>query len=144
MFSLRSLCVAPTNDAFAALPAGTLDDLLLPENKDRLANILKYHVVAANVLSSSLESGNVTTLLGDAVAVDVSDAGVKINGASVVTPDIIASNGIVHVIDKVLLPPADSAEDAITTSPASIFSIANSTADFSTLGECLTFVEIVI
>lgn len=99
---------APTDEAFAALPEGALENLLLPENKEKLADILKYHVVAANVPSSSLENGDVATFLGDKVTVDVSD-GVKINGVSVVTPDIIASNGIVHVIDAVLMPPDDSA-----------------------------------
>eukprot|EP00584_Thalassiosira_punctigera_P005130 CAMPEP_0172536318 /NCGR_PEP_ID=MMETSP1067-20121228/8099_1 /TAXON_ID=265564 ORGANISM="Thalassiosira punctigera, Strain Tpunct2005C2" /NCGR_SAMPLE_ID=MMETSP1067 /ASSEMBLY_ACC=CAM_ASM_000444 /LENGTH=337 /DNA_ID=CAMNT_0013321369 /DNA_START=176 /DNA_END=1189 /DNA_ORIENTATION=+ len=98
---------APTDEAFAALPNGTLEELLKPENKDKLTEILKYHAVSANALSSSLKSGKVTTLNGDAVEVKVSDAGVMINDANVVKADVIASNGIIHVIDKVLLPPAD-------------------------------------
>eukprot|EP00571_Detonula_confervacea_P012369 CAMPEP_0172302678 /NCGR_PEP_ID=MMETSP1058-20130122/4338_1 /TAXON_ID=83371 /ORGANISM="Detonula confervacea, Strain CCMP 353" /LENGTH=613 /DNA_ID=CAMNT_0013013237 /DNA_START=173 /DNA_END=2011 /DNA_ORIENTATION=+ len=102
---------APTNEAFAALPAGTLDNLLLPENKDALAKILTYHIVAANAHSSSLASGDVKTLNGESVALGVSDAGVMVNGANVIRPDIIASNGIIHVIDKVLLPPSDADEE---------------------------------
>lgn len=99
---------APTNEAFAALPAGTLESLLLPENKDKLIDILKYHVVAANALSSSLTSTDLETLEGDTVAIDLSGAGVKVNDADVVIADIIASNGIIHVINKVLLPPDDT------------------------------------
>ena len=117
---------APTNDAFAALPAGILEDLLLPENVDQLARILQYHVVSANAHSSTLSNGDVDTLSGDPITVAVSDTGVKINDASVVIPDIIASNGIIHVIDTVLLPP----------SLGSIYDIGSSTADFSTLGKC--------
>ena len=100
---------APTNEAFAKIPEETLASLLLPENKDALVNILKYHVVAANAHSSGLTSGDVTTLAEDSVAIDVSEDGVKVNDANVVTPNIIASNGIIHVIDTVLMPPDDSA-----------------------------------
>merc|ERR1712087_171381 len=96
---------APTNAAFDALPEGTVEDLLKPENKDKLVEILQYHVVAANAHSSGLTSGDVPTLSGDSVAVAVSD-GVTVNGANVVGADIIASNGIIHVLDAVLLPPA--------------------------------------
>merc|ERR1712232_95674 len=99
--------MAPTNDAFAALPEGTVEDLLKPENKDKLAEILQYHVVAANAPSSSLVSGDVDTLSGDSFAVVVSDGGVTVNGANVKTADVIASNGIIHVIDAVLMPPAE-------------------------------------
>merc|ERR1712115_404489 len=70
-----------------------------------LTNILKYHVVAANAVSSGLESGNVSTLSGDKVKVEVSDSGVMVNEANVIVADVIASNGIIHVIDAVLLPP---------------------------------------
>ena len=98
---------APTNAAFDALPKGTLDNLLLPENIGTLTDVLKYHVVAANALSSSLSCGDIETLNGDSVEVVVSDAGVMVNDANVVIPDIIASNGIIHVIDSVLIPPAD-------------------------------------
>lgn len=108
---------APTNAAFAALPEGTLDSLLLPENVDQLKDILLYHVVEANAHSSGLTSGDVETLNGDSVNVAVSDAGVTVNGASVVAADIIASNGIIHVIDSVLLPAAGDV-DATTTTEA--------------------------
>merc|ERR1712087_968134 len=103
---------APTNDAFDALPEGTLDDLLKPENKDKLVEILQYHVVAANAVSTSLASGDVPTLSGDSVAVVVSD-GVTVNGANVVKADVIASNGIIHVIDAVLLPPTKDDMDKL-------------------------------
>ena len=105
--SAISYYLAPTNEAFAALPEGTVENLLLPENIDQLADILKYHVVAANAPSSGLSSGNVETLNGDSVDVTVSDGGVMVNDATVTTSDVIASNGIVHIIDKVLMPPAD-------------------------------------
>mmetsp|Transcript_11427 Transcript_11427/g.28156 ORF Transcript_11427/g.28156 Transcript_11427/m.28156 type:complete len:354 (+) Transcript_11427:107-1168(+) len=112
---------APTNDAFAALPEGTLDDLLLPENKEKLGDILKYHVVAGNVPSTSLENGMVPTLLGEKVKVDLTD-GAKINGANVISPDVLANNGMIHVIDAVLIPPndADSPDDAAKTPDAPV------------------------
>lgn len=103
---------APTNKAFAKIPEETLTSLLLPENQDQLAKILQYHVVEANAHSSGLTSGDVPTLAGDDVAIDVSaDGSVKVNDANVVTPDIIASNGIIHVIDTVLMPPTDDDAD---------------------------------
>jgi uncharacterized surface protein with fasciclin (FAS1) repeats len=103
---------APTNEAFAALPAEVTDPLFLPENVDQLVNILKYHVVAGSVPSSSVESGDVETLSGDSIGVDVSDAmGIMLNNdAHVTTADVIASNGVIHVIDKVLLPPSGETE----------------------------------
>ncbi|MDH4111901.1 MAG: fasciclin domain-containing protein [Actinomycetota bacterium] len=102
---------APTDEAFAALPEGILDTLLLPENKDQLAAVLTYHVVPAEVMAADVESGEVTTVNGATFSIDVSDAGVVItdgegNQAQVVTTDIVASNGVIHVIDAVLLPPA--------------------------------------
>merc|ERR1712166_202648 len=98
---------APTNDAFAALPAGTLDTLLKPENKDTLVDILTYHVVGAVALSTDLSDGQVIdTVEGKSVTVHIGD-GVKINDANVVMADVMATNGVVHVVDGVLLPPAD-------------------------------------
>ena len=91
------------------MPEGTLDSLLLEENVDTLTGILTYHVVAANALSSSLASGDVETLNGATAAVTVDD-GVSVNDSTVVIADIITSNGIIHVIDAVLLPPSDDAE----------------------------------
>ena len=107
--------LAPTNEAFAALPEGTVQSLLLPENIDQLADILKYHVVAANAPSSGLSIGNVETLNGDSVDVTVSDRGIMVNDATVTTADVVASNGIVHIIDKVLMPPADETPVTLPT-----------------------------
>jgi uncharacterized surface protein with fasciclin (FAS1) repeats len=100
---------APTVEAFASLPEGTLDELLLPENKDQLASILTYHVVPAEVPASAVESGEVTTVNGQIITIDATDDGVTItdaNGddATVTATDIFASNGVIHVIDSVLLP----------------------------------------
>lgn len=97
---------APTNEAFNALPEGTLESLLKPENKDKLIAILTYHVVAGEVKSSDLSNGmKAATVQGDNIQVNISESGVKINDANVTSADIMASNGIVHVIDKVILPP---------------------------------------
>ncbi|MEM6360502.1 MAG: fasciclin domain-containing protein [Bacteroidota bacterium] len=98
---------APTNEAFAALPEGTLDNLLLPENKDQLVAILTYHVVAGKVMSTDLTDGmTAATVNGAEVTITTVD-GAKVNGAGVVSADIEASNGIVHVIDAVILPPSE-------------------------------------
>jgi uncharacterized surface protein with fasciclin (FAS1) repeats len=98
---------APTNEAFAALPDGTLESLLKPENKDMLVKILTYHVVAGKVKSTDLQDGMIAqTVEGSDVKVMVSKKGVKINDANVTSADIMASNGVVHVIDKVIMPPA--------------------------------------
>lgn len=95
---------APTDDAFAALPAGTVDDLLKPENKDQLTAILTYHVVSGKVMSTDLSDGmTATTVQGGDLTVDLSD-GVKINAATVTSADIEATNGVIHVIDTVILP----------------------------------------
>ena len=97
---------APTDDAFDALSEGTLDSLLLPANKQKLIDILTYHVVADNAHSSTLTAGPARTLNG--ATLDIStDGGVMVNDANVVKADILASNGIIHVIDKVLLPPEE-------------------------------------
>jgi uncharacterized surface protein with fasciclin (FAS1) repeats len=95
---------APNNDAFAALPAGVLDKLIQPANLAALQQILTYHVVAANVPSSDVKDGTVTTVEGQDITLDTSD-GVKVNDAKVTKADLKASNGVVHVIDTVLLPP---------------------------------------
>lgn len=98
---------APTDAAFAALPAGTVEDLLKPENKAKLAAILTYHVVDGKTKSADLagKTLSVKTLNGAEVAIDATN-GVKVGAANVVTADIYASNGVIHVIDAVLLPPA--------------------------------------
>ena len=96
---------APTDDAFAALPAGTVESLLLPENKDQLTSILTYHVAPGSYPASALlgNTGVVPTVNGASLTVDGTD-GVTVGGANVTTPDVIASNGVIHVIDAVLLP----------------------------------------
>lgn len=97
---------APTNEAFAALPAGTLESLLKPENKAKLTSILTYHVVPAKVMSGDLSNGQkAKTVEGEEVKVTMNNQGVMINDAKVVAADVSASNGVVHVIDKVILPP---------------------------------------
>ena len=95
---------APTDAAFAALPAGLLDKLLLPENKDVLVAILTYHVVAGKVMSADIMAGDVPTVEGSSVKLDTG-YGVKVNGATVTTADVAASNGVIHVIDAVIVPP---------------------------------------
>jgi len=96
---------APTNAAFAALPAGTVDNLLKPENKAKLTNILTYHVVAGNVKAADLKDGQkVKTLQGEELTVSIKDGKVMINGANVTTADLAGSNGVIHVIDTVLMP----------------------------------------
>jgi uncharacterized surface protein with fasciclin (FAS1) repeats len=96
---------APTDAAFAALPAGVLDKLLLPENRDILVSILTYHVVSGTVLAADVAAGQVTTVQGEAITVETM-GGVSVNGANVVAVDVLASNGVIHVIDAVILPPS--------------------------------------
>ena len=96
---------APTDDAFAKLPAGTLDSLLQSENKETLKALLLYHVIPGKVMSSDI-SGSVApeTLEGTTISVVASDGGVTVNGANVIKADIEASNGVIHVIDAVINP----------------------------------------
>jgi uncharacterized surface protein with fasciclin (FAS1) repeats len=96
---------APTNDAFTALPAGTLDTLLA-DPQGALTNVLTYHAVGGEVMSSDLTSGQVPTVNGAPLDVVVSGSSVTVNGVNVVTADIEASNGVIHVIDGVLVPPS--------------------------------------
>ncbi|MGD1908916.1 MAG: fasciclin domain-containing protein [Leptolyngbyaceae cyanobacterium] len=95
---------APTDDAFGRLPEGTIESLFQPENKDLLATILTYHVVPGSITSDQLVSGDVGSVAGIPLNVAVG-SGVTVNGANVVTADIEASNGVIHVVDAVLLPP---------------------------------------
>jgi uncharacterized surface protein with fasciclin (FAS1) repeats len=95
---------APTDAAFAKLPEGTVDNLLKPENKDQLVAVLTYHVVPAKVLAADVKTGDAPTVNGQTIKIDVSDAGVKVNDANVVATDVMASNGVIHVIDTVILP----------------------------------------
>jgi len=95
---------APTDAAFEALPAGTIDDLLKPENKAKLASILTYHVVAGKVMSTDLSDGMTPdTVNGETVTIKTK-GGVTINGTTVSTADIDADNGVIHVVDAVLMP----------------------------------------
>ena len=96
---------APTDAAFAALPKGTVEDLLKPANKAKLTKILTYHVVPGSVLSTSLKSGDVKSVEGSSLKVAVSPGKVTVGGANVVKADMKASNGVIHEIDKVLMPP---------------------------------------
>ncbi|OWY05848.1 MULTISPECIES: fasciclin domain-containing protein [Thioclava] len=95
---------APTDEAFAALPEGTVDDLLKPENKDKLTSILTYHVVPGKVMSGDLSDGMMAaTVQGSEVTIKT-DPAVMVDDASVTQADIEASNGVIHVIDKVIMP----------------------------------------
>jgi uncharacterized surface protein with fasciclin (FAS1) repeats len=98
---------APTDAAFAALPKGTVDNLLKPENKQQLVKLLGYHAIPGQVTSSQLTSGQVKTVEGSLVTlkVNTTTSTVTVNDAKVIQADIPASNGVVHIVDKVILPP---------------------------------------
>ena len=95
---------APTDEAFAALPEGTVEDLLKPENKDQLTAILTYHVVPGKVMSTDLSNNMMAATVNGADVTIMTEDGVTVNDASVVSADIVASNGVIHVIDQVILP----------------------------------------
>jgi uncharacterized surface protein with fasciclin (FAS1) repeats len=95
---------APTDEAFAKLPKGTLEDLLKPENKSKLAAILTYHVVPGKVMAADVKTMKAKTVNGQELDVKAGSSGVKINNAKVVKTDIETSNGVIHVIDTVVLP----------------------------------------
>ena len=105
---------APTDDAFAALPEGTVEGLL--EDIPALTSILTYHVVAGKVESTDLVNGPVTTVNGADVEINLDD-GVKVNDSNVIIPDVQACNGVIHVIDAVLIPPKEEAPPATTEAP---------------------------
>ncbi|MEF3046088.1 fasciclin domain-containing protein [Pseudotabrizicola sp. L79] len=96
---------APTDEAFAKLPAGTVEELLKPENKDQLTAILTYHVVPGKVMSTDLTEGMMAATVQGAEVTITLDGGAKVNGAAVTTADIEATNGVIHVIDTVIMPP---------------------------------------
>jgi uncharacterized surface protein with fasciclin (FAS1) repeats len=98
---------APTNEAFNKLPKGTLTTLLKPENKAQLQKVLTYHVVAGEVTSKMLKAGKVPTVAGADITVKISGKNVTINKSKVIKADVKASNGVIHAIDTVLLPPAN-------------------------------------
>ena len=109
---------APTDDAFAALPDGLVDCLLLPESSDALTAILTYHVVDGTVLSTDLEEVAVPTLQGENIEIGLTD-GVTLNGSvNVAAADVLASNGVIHVIDGVLVPPSIDVEAFLASCPA--------------------------
>lgn len=96
---------APTDEAFAALPAGTVESLLKPENRDQLISILTYHVVAGKVMAADVVGlSEAATVNGSDVAIKVEDGSVFINEATVVAADVEATNGVIHVVNKVILP----------------------------------------
>lgn len=97
---------APTDEAFAKLPEGTLDDLLKPENRDKLTAILTYHVVPGKIMSADIagKKTTVATVEGSELSVDATMDEVKVNQARVVQADVAADNGVIHVIDAVVLP----------------------------------------
>jgi uncharacterized surface protein with fasciclin (FAS1) repeats len=96
---------APTDEAFAKLPTGTVDSLLLPENKAELVSILTYHVVSGEVLAADvIELSSANTVEGQAIRITADGAGVRVNDANVIATDVMASNGVIHVIDSVLIP----------------------------------------
>lgn len=96
---------APNDAAFAKLPKATLTDLLKPENKEKLTKILTYHVVSGSVLSKDIKPGKVATVEGSDVTLKVNGKRVMVNTAKVIKADIKTSNGVIHVIDRVILPP---------------------------------------
>ena len=98
---------APTDEAFAKIPAATLADLLKPENKEKLASILKYHVVAGRVYSeAAVAAKSAATVQGASIKISANDKGAFVNDAKILATDIDASNGVIHVIDSVIMPPA--------------------------------------
>jgi uncharacterized surface protein with fasciclin (FAS1) repeats len=97
---------APTDEAFAKLPAGTVESLLKPENRDKLVAILTYHVVPGKVLAADVKTMEAKTVQGQSVKLVVSDSGVTVDNAKVVKTDVMAENGVIHVVDTVMMPKA--------------------------------------
>jgi len=101
---------APTDEAFEALPPEAIEALLLPENKEALIELLTYHVVPGVFLSSDLETGEVVTVEGSTVAIEIGDT-ITVNSAQIIDTDVVASNGVIHTIDRVIIPSADPAAE---------------------------------
>ena len=95
---------APTNAAFAKLPAGTVDSLLKPENKAKLVSILTYHVVPAKVMAADVKTGEAPTVNGKKLTIKADGMGVTVNKSKVTATDLVGSNGVIHVVDTVILP----------------------------------------
>jgi transforming growth factor-beta-induced protein len=123
---------APTDEAFAKLPAGTVEELLKPANKARLASILKYHVVSGSVMAKDVKTGSAATLDGQRVDLVAKDGGVMVDGATVTKADIACTNGVIHVIDTVILP-----------SEKNIVETATAAGNFSTLAKLLAAADLV-
>jgi uncharacterized surface protein with fasciclin (FAS1) repeats len=111
---------APTDEAFKKLPAGTLDALLKPENKQQLVDVLTYHVLSGKVMAKDVKgkTATPTTIEGDALAIDGTKKGVMVDNAAITKADVSASNGVIHVIDTVLLPKSLTAAAPPTAEPA--------------------------
>ena len=132
---------APTNEAFDALPEGLVEALLLPENVDALTAVLTYHVVPAEVPSSAVESGPVTMVQGEDAEIVADGDTLTIAGANIIATDVAASNGVIHVIDAVIVPPSiDPAallgggdEEAAADEPGTIIEVAEEVGIFNTL-----------
>ncbi len=121
---------APTDEAFANLPEGTVENLLKPENRDQLQTILKYHVVPGAVkLTQALEKGQAPTVQGESLAIAFNEGRVRVNEAAILNADIECSNGVLHVIESVLLPPSPAEKEL----PKDILSVAKRNGNFSTL-----------
>lgn len=95
---------APTDDAFGKLPKGALDKLMLPENKEKLRTLLLFHVLAGQTLSSELKDGKVKSSSGDEIEIDVDGKKIEVSDAKIANADVMASNGVIHVIDRVMVP----------------------------------------
>jgi uncharacterized surface protein with fasciclin (FAS1) repeats len=102
---------APTNEAFAALPEGTVESLLEPENKEILASLLSYHVVTNSLMAEDLTTGtNLISVQGEPLKIAITEQNTAVAGATVISPNIKASNGVVHVVNTVMIPPSMSKE----------------------------------
>jgi uncharacterized surface protein with fasciclin (FAS1) repeats len=130
---------APTDEAFAKLPKGTVESLLKPENKSKLQAILKFHVLAGKVdLSAALSAKSAATLQGDHVRIGFANGKVSVNNASLITADIKASNGVIHVIDSVLLPPEPKNDIVNVAKKAGQFNTLLAAVDAAGLGGALS------
>merc|ERR1719162_910657 len=135
---------APSDDAFAALPGGLVDCLLLPESKVALTDILTLHVVGSKVTSDQLSDGQVAQALnGDDLTFGVSDAGVTVNEKKVTAPDVMATNGVIHVIDGVMVPPDIDVGAFLKQCPNNIPQVAIDNGNFKTLVAALTAADLV-
>ncbi|MFK7852346.1 MAG: CIA30 family protein, partial [Akkermansiaceae bacterium] len=129
---------APTDKAFSALPKGTVESLLKPENKEKLQSILKYHVIGGSIdLASALKAGKAKTLLGESASIAFKSGQVKVNDAALIDADIEASNGVIHVIDSVILPPKPSNDIASVAKRAGNFETLLAAIDAAGLSKAL-------